>query len=228
MTFESFYDSFAQQPALLWGAAAAGLAVVALRRSTSRSVRAFCLIFGLIPFLDAWLTAEEVAGIGTLGPTLGVVVATFFVILGDLRVFLFLASATAEGEIAIDRAGATRAFLLSFVVPVASAVFRAFLPDAPWRGRATFLFYEVAFLALVLALRVFHWGGANLAWGRRVLRYVVAYYALWALADVGILFLHLDAAYLLRVAANVLYYGGLLAAVSLAAPVNGNEGRARG
>ena len=46
---EVFYASFAQQPVLLWCAAAAGLAVVALRRGMSRSVRIFCLLFGLLP-----------------------------------------------------------------------------------------------------------------------------------------------------------------------------------
>ena len=216
--FERFYASFAQQPLLLWGAAAVGLAVVLLRRSTSRSVQGFCLLFGLVPFLDAWLTADDVAGVGALSPTLGVVVATFFVILGDLRFFLFLESATGEGEIALDGGKWARAIGLSFVIPVASALFRAFLPEAaPWRGRATFLFYEAVFVCLVLALRALGRGG-RLGWTRRVTQYVLAYYALWILADVLILFLHLDVGYLVRVVPNVLYYGGLLAVVSVASP----------
>jgi hypothetical protein len=217
-SFEQFYGSAAQQPVLLWCAAAVGLAVAALRRTTSRSTRRFCLLFGLVPFLDAWLTADPVMGLGSLGPTLGVVVATTFVIVGDFRVFLFLASATDEGEIAIRAPGFVRAFLLSFVVPVFAAAVRALLPDAPWRAQATFLVYELAFLALLLALRALRWGAMRLPWGRRVALYVLAYYALWALADIVILFLHADAGYLLRVVPNVLYYGGLLAVVSSSSP----------
>jgi hypothetical protein len=219
--FETFNASFVQQPVLLWCAAALGLAVVALRGNSSPSVRAFCLLLGLVPFFDAWLTADQVAGIGALAPTLGVVVALFFVIVGDFRVFLFLASSTADGTILLRGAGVARAFFLSLVVPIVTAGFRALLPDTPWRARATFLFYEVAFVCLLLALRgrgAVLGQGATLDWGRKVIRYVLTYYALWAIADAVILFLHLDVGYLLRVVANVLYYGGLLAAVSWFAP----------
>jgi hypothetical protein len=202
---------------LLWCAAAAGLVLVALRRGTSRSVRLFCLGFGLVPFADAWLTADRVAGFGALPPTLGVVAATAFVIVGDLRVLLFLASAAADGAVVVDARKLSRACALSLVVPVASAIFRSVLPDSPWRAQATFLFYELAFLGLMLGLRALGWGATKLEWGRRVSLYVSVYYALWALADVLIL-LHHDVGYLLRVVPNVLYYGGLLAAVSLTAP----------
>jgi hypothetical protein len=213
-TFEQFYASTAQQPLLLWCAAAVGLAIVIARRATSRSTRAFCILFGLVPLLDAWLTADRVMGIGPLGPTVAVVVATTFVIVGDFRFFLFLAAATEEGEIAIDGPRLGRALGLSLVVPIVTALVRNLLPDAPWRAQATFLIYEVMFLALVIALRARGWGATRLAWGRRVTLYVLGYYALWALADVLILAFHADAGYLLRVVPNVLYYGGLLAVVS--------------
>jgi hypothetical protein len=216
--YETFYASAEQQPVLLWCAAAVGLAVVALNRRTSRSTRAFCLLLGIVPLLDAWLTADPVMGVGSLGPTAGVVVATVFVIVGDLRFFLFLTSATEGGEIAPGAGKAVRATLLSLVVPIATAIFRVFLPDATWKAQATYLFYEIAFLLLTLTLRALGVGAMRFAWGRRVTRYVLVYYALWALADVMILFLHADAGYLLRVAPNVLYYGGLLAAVSLSSP----------
>jgi hypothetical protein len=217
-TFEQFYASAAQQPVLLWCAAAVGLALTVARRSASRSTRAFCLLFGLVPFLDAWLTADRVMGLGQLGPTLGVVVATTFVIVGDFRFFLFLAAATPEGEITVDGARFARALLVSFVVPVVTAVVRGLMPDAPWRAQATFLVYEALFLALVIALRAGGWGATRFAWGRRVTLYVIGYYALWALADVVILFFHADAGYLLRVVPNVMYYGGLLAVVSATSP----------
>jgi hypothetical protein len=213
-TFEQFYASDAQQPLLLWCAAAIGLAFVVATRSTARSTRRFCLFFALVPFLDAWLTADHILGLGPLGPSLRVLVATVFVIVGDFRFFLFLAAATDEGKIAIDGPGLGRALGLSFVVPIVTAAVRGLLPDAPWRAQATFLVYEGLFLALVIALRARRWGATRFRWGKRVTLYVLGYYALWALADVVILFLHADAGYLLRVVANVLYYGGLLGVVS--------------
>jgi hypothetical protein len=221
--FETFYASFTQQPILLWVAAALGFAVSLTRLGQATpSLRLFCLLFGLLPFFDAWLTADDVAGIGALPPTTAVVLATFFVIVGDLRYFLFLTSATEDGAIAITRVTLARAVGLSLLVPVASAVFRSFLPDLPWKGRATFLFYEAAFVCLVLALRTMGRKRAPApVWTRPVTKFVLAYYALWVAADVVILFLHLDAGYLLRVVPNVLYYGGLLTVMSL------SESRAR-
>jgi len=216
-TFEAFYGSFAQQPVLLWGAAAVGLAVVAARRGIARSARSYCIAFGLVPFFDAWLTADRVAGVGALGATAGVVLGSFFAIVGDYRVFLFLSAATPEGEIAVGRGNLFGSALWSLAVPIAAAVVHGWLPDEPWRGRATFLFYEVSFLAVMGAWALFAKSSAR-AWTRLVLGYVVAYYALWALADVAILFGELDVGYLVRIVANVLYYGGLLAVVSLSAP----------
>jgi hypothetical protein len=216
--FERFYASFTQQPILLWVAALAGLVVVVLRTRVPRSVRVFCLAFGLLPFFDAWLTADDVAGFGALGPLASAVVPTFFVIVGDTRALLVFECATDDGEIPLSRAGVLRAALWSLVVPVASALLRAALPDVPWRMRVVFLFYEVAFAALVTA-RFRLGAGKERApgWTRPVVRYVLVYYVLWALADVMIL-AGLDAGYLVRVVPNVLYYGGLLAMVSLAAP----------
>ncbi len=220
--FEQFYGSPAQQPILLWCAAAVGLAVVAWHRHTSRSTRAFCMLFGLVPLLDAWLTADRVMGVGSLGPTAGTVVATVFVIVGDLRVFLFLTAATPRGELEWGAGKIARAALLSLVVPGVTAACKTLWPQRFARAQATFLFYEVAFVVLMLALCALGVragvGATRFAWGRRVVLYVLTYYGLWALADVVILFLGADLGYLLRVVPNVLYYGGLLATVSLSSP----------
>jgi hypothetical protein len=51
-----------------------------------------------------------------------------------------------------------------------------------------------------------------------VTRFVIAYYALWAAADALILTMGADAAFLLRVLPNVLYYGGLVPAIAWTAP----------
>ena len=216
--FEQFYGSPAQQPVLLWCAAALGLAVVTLQRRTSPKTRAFCVLFGLVPLLDAWLTSDRVMGVGSLGPTAGTVVATIFVIVGDLRVFLFLTAATPGGDLEWSAGKIARAVGLSLVVPIVTAVFTRLWPQLLRQAPATFLFYEVAFLVLMLALRALGVGATRLPWGQKVTLYVLLYYALWALADVVILFLHADIGYLLRVVPNVLYYGGLLAAVSQWSP----------
>ncbi len=215
--FETFYGSFFEQPVLLWIGGIAQLAFVATNRRASRSVRAFCATFGVVSLLDAWLTAEHVAGVGSLGPVLGVAIATAFVIVGDFRVFLFLASARSDGRIALERKGVVRAVAWSLVVPIATAVVRRLLPDAPWRAQATFLIYETAFTCLMIGFRVAA-GSAKPRWNRLVVDFVLGYYALWAGADAIILGLHLDVGYLLRVIPNVLYYGGLLVVVSATAP----------
>jgi hypothetical protein len=215
--FESFYGSFYEQPLLLWIVGVAQLAFVATHRRTSRSVRTFGAVFGVVSLVDAWLTAEHVAGFGSLGPVLGVAIATAFVVVGDFRVFLFLASARADGRIAPEWNGVTRAVAWSLIVPLSTALVRRLLPDAPWRAQATFLIYETAFTALMVGIRLAA-GAAKPRWNRRVVDFVIGYYALWAVADAIILGVHLDVGYLLRVVPNVLYYGGLLVVVSAAAP----------
>jgi hypothetical protein len=74
------------------------------------------------------------------------------------------------------------------------------------------LIYELSFLTLALVLRerFVSRGMADRpelqAGLRQVLTYVAAYYALWATADVLILYAGLDAGWLLRVLPNQLYY----------------------
>jgi hypothetical protein len=215
-TFEAFYGSFAQQPVLLWLAAAIGLGV-ATRRGLAPSARRFCLLFSLVPFADAWLTADDVAGIGALGPTAALVSGSLFAIVGDLRVFLFLEGATPEGEVALGTGDILRSLAWSLVVPVAAALVHGALPQTASRARATFLVYEIAFLAL-LAIRTRVAPTPARAWARPVVLFVNVYYGLWALSDALILGLGLDLGFLIRTAANVAYYGGLLAVVSLSAP----------
>jgi hypothetical protein len=215
--FETFYGSFFEQPVLLWIVGVVQLAFVATSRRASRSVRTFCTAFGVVSLVDAWLTAEHVAGVGSLGPGLGVAIATAFVIIGDFRVFLFLASARSDGSIVLEWKGVVRAVAWSLVVPIATAVVRRYLPDAPWRAQATFLVYETAFTCLMIVFR-FAGRTAKPRWNRLGVDFVIGYYALWAGADAIILGLHLDVGYLLRVLPNVLYYGGLLVVVSATAP----------
>ena len=105
---------------------------------------------------------------------------------------------------------------LTLIVPAASQVVLALLPDALTGARTLFLVYEVSFAVLTLVLLRSH-PNARLPWVRSVARFVLAYYTLWAGADVLILLID-DPGFLLRVVPNVLYYGGLIAAIAAFAP----------
>ena len=54
-------------------------------------------------------------------------------------------------------------------------------------------------------------------WMRQVSQFVLLYYGLWATADAIILAAGSDLGFALRVIPNTLYYGGLIAAIGLAA-----------
>ncbi len=81
--------------------------------------------------------------------------------------------------------------------------------------------YETLFVVLAIGLSRVYLPRRSVAllWTRRVTRFVIAYYALWVVADAVILTTGADVAFLLRVLPNVLYYGGLVPAIAWAAPV---------
>jgi hypothetical protein len=83
-----------------------------------------------------------------------------------------------------------------------------------------FLVYELLFvvLALGIAARYLPRRRDTAGWTRRVTRFVVLYYGLWASADAIILGTGADVGFLLRVVPNVLYYGGLVAVIASTAP----------
>ena len=83
--------------------------------------------------------------------------------------------------------------------------------------------HELLFCALALALLRWHPNARTLAWLRAVTRFVLLYYGLWAAADVVILAIGSDLGYALRVVPNVLYYGGLIAAIGWLAPATADR-----
>jgi hypothetical protein len=211
--FEAFYASAWQQPFALWLAAAAGAAVCLARRDLDPSVRAYCLALAGLSVLDAWLTANHVFGIGALPASIAGVVPLFFVLAGDFRYLLLWEAATPDGEIAITPRGVARAAALTAIVPVFAQ-----LVTAGREPRVLFLTYELAFCALTLALLRWHPNARALPWVRAVSRFVLLYYGLWAAADVIILSAGADLGYALRVIPNLLYYGGLIAAIARLSP----------
>ncbi len=211
--FEVFYASAWQHPLALWLAAAAGAAVCLARRDLDPSVRRYGLALAVLSGLDAWLTANHVLGIGALPAPIAGVVPLLFVLAGDFRYLLLWEAATPDGALAISPRGVVRAAALTAIVPVFAQ-----LATAGREPRVLFLVYELAFCALTAALLRWHPNARALPWVRAVSRFVLLYYGLWATADVILLATGADIGYALRVIPNLLYYGGLIAAIALLSP----------
>ena len=218
MRYAEFYESFVQHPLLLWGAAFVGLVVALSRPGLSGTVRAYCVALAAVSLFDAWLTSNQVVGIGTLSGAAASFVPLTFVLVGDFRYFLFVESARPNGALWTSAESFVRAFAWTLLVPVASQLM--VLAMGSNEPRILFLVYESLFVLLSIGIgRVYlpRRSGA-LQWTRRVTRFVIAYYALWAAADALILTIGADAGFLLRVLPNVLYYGGLAPAIAWTAP----------
>jgi len=172
--------------------------------------------FALIGGLDAWLTANTVLGLGTLPAPLGSLLPLFFVLLGDLRYFMLVEFLT-SGPKATSGGTAARMFAWTLAVPLLSSLLMRLLPVSLDTPRTLFLVYELLFLGVVgiwvgilLPRRSRRTTPGTLKVLQRISSFVLAYYALWALADVLILRGTGDFAWGLRTLANALYYGGLL------------------
>ncbi len=235
--FAAFYASAWQHPLALWLAAAAGAAVCLARRDLHPSVRRYGLALTGLSLLDAWLTATHVFGIGTLPAALAESVPLFFVLAGDFRYLLLWEAATRDGAIAVSERGQAgrlesrptrseplqriaRTAGLTLIVPITAQLVTATLPAAQGNPRVLFLVYELAFCALTAALLRWHPNARALPWVRAVSGFVLLHYGLWAAADVLLLATGADLGYALRVIPNLLYYGGLVAAIALLAPRN--------
>ena len=215
--FESFYAGPLQHPGLLWIAAGLAIALCLFRRGLHPSMRRYCVLLGLLSLLDAWLTANHVYGLGALPPALAGGVPLFFVLAGDFRYLLVITAGTPDGRLEPTRRSLLSAAALTVLVPVLTQIVLTVLPE-PMRGaRVMFLIYELSFVGLTLALLRWH-PSARSGWIRSVSWLVVLYYGLWAAADAIILRTGSDLGHLLRVLPNVLYYGGLIAALGLSAP----------
>jgi len=217
--FEAFYASAWQHPLALWLAALAGAAVCLARRDLDPTVRHYGLALTAVSLCDAWLTANHVFGIGALPGSLASTVPLGFVLAGDFRYLLLWETATPQGALAITPRGAIRAVLLTAIVPVFAQ-----LTTAGREPRVLFLVYELAFCALTVALLRWHPNARALPWVRAVSRFVLLYYGLWAAADVVLLATAADLGYGLRVIPNLLYYGGLTAAIARCAPASRGAG----
>jgi hypothetical protein len=213
--FAAFYAGPMQHPGLLWLAVAAAIAVCLFRPGLNDGLRRYCLGLGLLSLTDAWLTSNDIVGIGSLPPSLAGVVPLFFVLAGDFRYLVVVTAGTGEGGLQVERRSLLAAAALTAIVPVLTQVVMSTLPEAITGTRVMFLVYEVSFTLLALGLMRWHSSARSIPWIRSVSRFVVLYYGLWATADAIILATGSDLGYLLRVVPNVLYYGGLIAAIAV-------------
>jgi hypothetical protein len=225
MSPAEIYSSPWHHPGLLLPLAVAGLAYALVGRARhpdawSPFLRAWLLWWGVEIVLDASLTgfatplhghpgAERVAGVA-------------FVILGDLRAYLLLERLSAPARAWSVTWG--RALAWGFVASLAVAAATRLFPITFGPTRHVFLFYEVVSLGLFLAWRLALDARRSappdpraLTLARDVATFCLAQYALWIASDVLIL-AGCDAAYLLRVVPNVLYYGLFVAFVARRAP----------
>lgn len=218
MIYAEFYDSFLQHPLLLWAAAILGLLLALSRPGLSATVRRYCVALATISLLDAWLTTTDVPGIGPLTGAAASFVPLAFVLIGDFRFFLFIESAKQNGTVGPSVGAWMRASAWTLLVPLGSQlVVFALGSNEP---RILFVIYETLFVFLSIGLAHVYLPRRShaLQWTQRVTRFVIAYYALWAVADAIILTTGADAGFLLRMLPNVLYYGGLVPAIAWAAP----------
>ncbi|MCX6951281.1 MAG: hypothetical protein NTV51_03725 [Verrucomicrobia bacterium] len=197
MTFESLSKSPWILPGLPWLVLPIVLVLAAKRRGF---FRVWGVAFALLIAADAGLN-------GALTPVKeGTGWATFcgvtFVILGDMRFFL-----AAEWDGSALSVG--RGFVLAWIVPLLSQLFRATVPWVTSSPRATFLTYELLFLGVLTgyaALRVRRMPGAQGDFARKLVRFVGLQYVLWAGLDVFLFATRLDVGHGLRLVPDVLYY----------------------
>ncbi len=216
-SFATFYASAWQHPWLLWVAAVVGAVWAVSRPGLHPSVRRYCIALTVLSLTDAWLTSNEIYGIGTWSGAAASLVPLFFVLAGDFRYLVLLGVGEPGGLLVWRPRAVIVALALTLVVPVISQVVVASWPGGEPSSRVLFLVYEVAFFVLTLGLLRFHPSLRRTAWLRPISRFVLLYYGLWATADVILLATGSDLGYGLRVVPNVLYYGGLIAVIGGAA-----------
>ncbi len=221
-TFSSlheFYDSSWQQPILLVASQLVFLIVALVRCRKNWGVfQRIGLIFFATSMFDAVATANQVPIIGEWPPLVKSILPTFFVILGDFRVFF---SAT---RLYFQKSKWLLSIVCSLVTPIASMLLMKILfgqaSDA-MPLRILFLVYELTFIVFYFtfyqtlqrmardgnASTFFEHDGASL---QRLHFTTIVFYAFWIVADILLLMWpESRIGYSFRIFANVTYYAFL-------------------
>ena len=223
MSFEAFYNGPVHHPGQLWAAIAAATLYAATRRRLDPGLRGYCLGLGILSALDAWLTASSPYGIGPLRGAAASAVPLFFVLAGDFRYLLLALGGTPDGRLSASPGTLARAAALTLVVPIGSQLLVMALPGESAGARTLYFVYELAFLVLAAGLARYHPNVRGSPWLRDLSRFVMLYYGLWASADAILLASGSDLGFALRLIPNLLYYGGLIAAIAWLAPRDANS-----
>ncbi|MEA2747346.1 MAG: hypothetical protein QOI41_1489 [Myxococcales bacterium] len=222
--FEALYDNPWVATAALAAVSIAGYAMWLRRQSF---LVAYVGLFTLLAVGDA-LRSGPWSPLHLLASPWEDAIGIGFVLLGDFRYFLVVERfAVRPKSGALDdtspKAWAT-AIGLTFIVPVLSLVLtKAF--STTFAGRWGYLIYELMFIALAVGLRSLvlpkRLAAAPEAvrrWLLGITHFEIALYALWALADLIIIFTKADAGFALRIVPNVMYYGLFVLMVAFRAP----------
>jgi hypothetical protein len=180
---------------------------VAERSDEGRFVRGWALLFAVETLLDP-LASKLAASLGA-APGIVTAVVLLFVLLGDFRVYWLLFALALRDVGRGARLAAAATPVVALLAYAADGIADRGGADAS--GLRLWLIHESLFTAVAIWLwrvwlprRVSEPG--LLRFLRRVGVYVIAYYALWAASDALWLATSLDAAWLLRVVPNQLYY----------------------
>jgi hypothetical protein len=222
--FQELYDSAWHHPGIAWIAGVPLLLFFVLRalRAPDPHRRTLAIVFVVLE-LEILADALFTGGLSPIDPkgTTSLVLAIAFVVLGDLRYFLFVERSGAEAPRPLPQA-LGRAFVLALIVPVAQRIAAAAVPLLGAPIRHVFLSYELMFaaLAIVVAAVVLprrKGPAATKRWLLWLTTFEIAQYLLWSTADVVIL-AGVDAGYLLRLVPNTMYYAAFVPFAWLTAP----------
>jgi hypothetical protein len=225
MSYSSIYHSPWHNPGLFLLANGALVVYLLLRKSDTPErafLRGTLLFMALLAIVDAALTGELAPFPGPIVPY----VAIPFVILGDVRFFFLLERyAKPNGQTTPVPQLLLRSLAWGLIVPsTAYATKMLFFPERT--NHWLFLTYEAFFTVLALIFNVFvlpKWLEAwaipadQKRWIRGIALLELAFYALWATADIVILSGH-EWGYLPRMVPNILYYAVFGWFVALSAP----------
>ena len=191
--FQALYDSPFHIPVAAWVGSVVAIGVAIARKK----LVGFTIFFAVICALDAFLTgpwtplAPDSAAMTAAGIT--------FVIAGDLRYFVLLLDATKSWQRLVA------AVALAFIVPIIVQIARA---AGVTELRQVFLIYELCFFALALGIWFIVRPWSDFV--RRLTRFEIVQYGLWAGADILLLTTGADAAWLIRMVPNLMYYAFFL------------------
>lgn len=219
MTWEAFYRnelvgvySVLVVPVLflLWLVLGPPPASAGVEPRAARFVRCYAVVFLIETIVDVLVTGPLLGWLGMEASPLADKIMLPFVLLGDFRVLLLVVALATPGR-ALPRLLAEAA-AWTLIVPALTWIVHGGLSAVlgPLPSMTIWLIYETAFavLALFLRLRVVPArvaGDAVRSYLGAVLNVVIAYYALWATADLLIL-AGFDLGWALRLIPNQLYY----------------------